>query len=306
MDITLLVVIVIGAIVALGIAWAILNAAVIRPYRRRKRFRAWQDDERAKWFAKYQAAKTDEQLAELFDPDKRWVNAETDQIMVKIKLARVREKERILAENTAEAIAFYESVRQAPDARARWKLLKNPPYAVFGVKDGVKNLHDHMQQATKDYAELLLVEARGGNAKSFFKLSGMVHAGHYEHGNYLANAGKKYSFPNDWDELLTRFFKNPSVEQFHNQRDYAPNEILLVATEAMRTKDFIVAKLVLAYSMEARHHESGYNSARHSQKYWPFRAAIGEFLLTELAAMVDSVHVKQGLFQEATATPVTE
>ncbi|MEO6110030.1 MAG: hypothetical protein ABIP50_03410 [Candidatus Saccharimonadales bacterium] len=297
---------VIGAIIVLWIIWGIVNHTVIKPRRRRLRHEAWQLQERTEWLDKFATLNTDEKLAWMHKPDERWANAETAAAVEAINEAEVREEARILAERTGEATQFYAKLRLLTDVRERWALLKDAPEGPEYVDDGETSLNDYWKMGMKQYAKLLLDEVRSGNAASFFELSDLVFADQYDDNSYRYIVGKKFNVPKDWDELVTTFFKNPSVKQFCNQRDYAPNEILLVATEALRTHSFIAAKHVLAYSMVSDEHNSGYGSSRHSQRYWPYRDAIGELLLTELAAMVDSVHVTRGLFQHEVATTVVE
>lgn len=297
---------ILGAGVVLWIAYAIIKHTVIVPRRNKARHLAWQNQQRTKWVTAFNDADTDTELSRLSKPDDRWVNEQITQAYEKVKEAKVREEARVLAENTAEATAFYDRLRLLTDPRERWELLREAPHGSEMVDDGEKSLSKYIVEGMKQYANLLLDEARAGNAQSFFELTDLVTSSEYDYEGYRWLARKKFKFPQDWDELVTTFYKNPSIEQFKNQPDYAANEILLVATEAMRTQNFIVAKLVLAYSMESKHHRSGYGSHSHSQKYWPYRAAIGDFLLTELAAFVDGVHVQRGLFQDHVAVPVVD
>lgn len=294
----------IGTIIVLWTGIGILMHYVIEPRRKRAWEEAWRQENRSKWLAKFNAADTDEKLARLYGPDSGWTNSETDHAAKEIKQAREREEARILAEYTAEAKAFYDKLRLLTNARERWELIKDAPYGASLIEDGEISLTAYKEQGVKEYVALLLGESRSGNSKSFRELASVVFAGEYANDGYTFVAKEKYTFPADWDELLTTFYKNPSITDFANQPKYEPSEILLVATEAMRTNNFVVAKLVLAYSMIEKHHLSGH---QHSQKYWPYRGAIGEFLLTQLAAFVDSVHLERGLFQKQTvAITVTE
>ncbi len=295
-----------------GILLAVyITASVVRRHRENDRrqasYDAWCIEERTKWLKTFDNAKRGNRLdwAHISEPSEKWKNEEVVAALQEIADAKDRAQKEMLADQRRQAVMFYNSLRKLTEARERWIWLSRAPGATSWIHDGDVTLKEYKIEALGPYIELLLQEARSGNFQSFADLYKIVkHSSDSVFYGHLM--GTSYVYPDDWDEMLVGFYKDPTVEQFHNQPDFAPSQILLVATEAARMKDFVRAKLVLAYCTKSEKHNSGYGDHSHSQLYWPYRDAVGVNLFTELAAFVDAVHVERHLFQESAAMSIVE
>jgi hypothetical protein len=291
----------IGAIIVLVIVISMVKRYVIKPRRVKAYALAHNEEIRAEFFAWFNAAESDSDLVGGFwHIPGDWVNDEVKEALEQIKLAKAREAKH----RNDEVMAYFVRVESTSGIRERWNLLKDPPigsrhYQHEDMTD--MTLRDYITQGMKQYAQLLLQESREGNSQSFYELSTLLLGRNADYSFYAMAASNRFVFPDDWDAMVATFYKNPSVDQFHNQPDYAPNQILLVATEALRTRSFVEAKLVLAYCMKPDH-ASG--SDRH--EYWPYRDVVGVLLKTDLAAMVDTIHVERRLFQQQPAHTVVD
>jgi hypothetical protein len=295
--------IIVGSGIVIFVIYKIVHAHR-KQARKQARYDAWCEAERQKWLKSFNEAKARSGLDTLNvwlgKPDNNWTNAEVIAALQEIAEAVRQATAARQAAANAAATEFYDSLRTLTDIRERWLLLKKAPDVTSQINDGEVTLKSYKLQALGPYVELLLNEAREGGLKSFKSLSSLV----YPDGVYSTVIGTRYVYPTDWDEMLVGFCKEPMVEQFRNQIDYSPSQILLIAAEAARTKSFVRAKLVLAYCAICEEHDSGNGSNWHSQLYWPYRDAVGEILLTELATFVDHVHVERQLFQDKAITVV--
>jgi hypothetical protein len=97
----------------------------------------------------------------------------------------------------------------------------------------------------------------------------------------LAKLGaKKLAYPDDWNELIARFFENPARGDFVQLPGFATGELRLMAAEALRMQDLTKAKIVLAHCKPYSDH---YNN-RDAWKYW--RHELGDVLIADLTKMV--------------------
>ncbi len=293
------------------ILWLLYQSFIAGPKRQKAKREAKILEQRQAWLEQYQASIGDDhKLSALHKPHKDWSNEETDQAYEEVKNACLRNKERREAEDKAKAEKFYQRLRKETDPRSRWILLMRENAHGFAnatiYDDGDVSFANYLHQGVVEFTAQLLAEARDGSSESFKQLSKLI----FEQGRagisvYNRIMSADYSIPDDWDELVATLFEHPSADLFFHHK-YEPNAVALAAVEALESRNIVLAKALLAYSMVRKSHVAGGNtSSSHTQLYWPYRDAIGPIHMAQLAEMVSHLHHERGLFQHETDVAIT-
>lgn len=127
----------------------------------------------------------------------------------------------------------------------------------------------------------LLEHARSGDRASFIVLNdftcernyGMSTSLHYDF------SGTFYEPPDDWNELVVKFYESPGVEDFRNigfRRN--SSQLKLLAAEALRCQSLVNAQIVFAFCSDTN------------------KDLIGAVLSADLAKMVDAIHADRKMF----------
>lgn len=151
-----------------------------------------------------------------------------------------------------------------------------------------KFVQDELRGLAQQRAASLLEQARHYNTLSLCNLIDLIGRG--KRSDYFRQAGEPYDYPADWNELVAKLIKNPSLADFNvSGSDPAPGDIrlrtahLIQETSVEPIHRLSEAKILLAYSkLQTR---NGY--------YW--REEIGAVMMAELPKLVVQLQQELGL-----------
>lgn len=156
----------------------------------------------------------------------------------------------------------------------------------FNDAAGRKEMATKFAKEARQYATDLLEAARAGQRQPFVALVDLVR----ETGNhrdclssdYRRLSGRRYQAPDDWDELVVRYFKTPMLDHFRGLYDVEERGSLrLLAARALAEQSLLLAQVVLAHI----------DSRSHGDRW---QREVGE-LAAELAKLVHRLQVERKL-----------
>ncbi len=101
--------------------------------------------------------------------------------------------------------------------------------------------------------------------------------------------GKPYETPPNWDELLVRFYENPTVNQFRCQVSpsaYGDAGISTMAAQALRKRNLVVLRYIMV----------------RCATYGGYRAELGDVLYAEIVKMADQLYTELKTSSTCTTT----
>lgn len=221
--------------------------------------------------AKIEAAARSKQQEEA----QRAKNAEQYQQRRQAATRQVRQlrMRKLTASDLDEVGKLYDSVR-----------LLNPEDAAW--------LRETLALLVTQYTDALLTQARDGDAQAFHQLRAFVFPANYC--PYVRYTGKPYSFPDDWDDLLSIYVKNPVLADFCGvKKGLTVGDCALLAAEAVRTQSLRLGALVLAYCKETVW-------LRERGKHYRWRDEVGDTLFAEVTLMVERIQAEQPAYRNTT------
>jgi len=262
-------------VVAVIIAILVIIIAVILviTFRRLAAKKAADELERAKferqnahiiaWLKKTGINASDQERVDAGAPPSGWNTQFNDEVQ---RALEDQEWSRINLEEIAEvatAVATIRSGSMKPGEElvALNKVLKNGD--LISTED-LEWMKARVQTKGIEAGAELLAAAREGDAASFKELRK-----HHRDGLWPAEGEKR---PDDWNDLVARFIKNPKFRTFKGlDEDPKAGDLRLKAVAALRSESLKEAKIVLAYC--------NYTDV--------WRKEVGELLVNDLAKLVD-------------------
>lgn len=186
----------------------------------------------------------------------------------------------------AQTVAEYEAALSREQLTDRVKKLRIVLYSKTHLDvETCKRLERDCSEAAQEYAGNLLESARAGFRDKFLKLVAFVIPTYpSEVIDYHAMTSERYVVPSDWDELVVRYYKTPSLGDFKFRYcSESPGDLRLLAVRALDEQSLLLAQVVLAH----------YDSRSRNGERW--RQEIGEHLMTDLGKLVDHQHAEQRL-----------
>lgn len=105
-----------------------------------------------------------------------------------------------------------------------------------------------LQKVVLERYEMLVPQLQESQ-DAFLELRGLIPETREKYGAYAYASVQPLKYPAGWNKAVARFLENPAVEEFVERGDGpAPGQVLQWGEEALRDRDIVKAKLVLAYA----------------------------------------------------------